>query len=93
VLKAWLTARVSLRLAHLPRTASIIAQRSRRICFMHAAAGLASTLRSQKHLKKQWVKNFGTPRYVVLGSDDCNQLGMGTARINAIHADTPSYNL
>ena len=63
-LKAWLAARVSLRLARLPRTASS-ALRSRRLRSTCAAAPvlLAHAEVTKNILFVQWVQNLGTPRY------------------------------
>ncbi len=62
--KAWLAARVSLRQARLPRTASS-AQRSRRLRSTHAAAPvlLAHAEVTKIILFFQWVQNLGTLRY------------------------------
>ena len=61
--KAWLAARVSLRLARLPRTASS-AQRSRRLRSTRAAAPvlLAHADVTKNILFLQWVQNLGTRR-------------------------------
>ena len=65
---AWLAARVSLRLARLPRTASS-AQRSRRLRSTSAAAPvlLVHAEFTKKHNIFQWVQNLGTPVFGVDG--------------------------
>ena len=61
---AWLAARVSLRLARLPHTASS-AQRSRRLRYTRAAAPvlLAHAEVTKIIIFFQWVQNLGTQRH------------------------------
>ncbi len=63
--KAWLAARVSLRLARLPRLASS-AQRSRHLHSTRAAAPvlLAHAEVTENIIMFQWVQTLGTPRYI-----------------------------